>query len=216
MENTQLKQSSVSCFDVENTELNIKLKNYNTATGTTRDQLARSLMRDFMHFIETAKPVDQAVHGVSPELRALVASSIEAYANGGSFDLHIGGVCNEAKPQGRPRLKGRDRRIRDHLVELIDLGLSVTSAAQQCVQELKTGRVRGLPVLQISAGTIRRIWYASTQQQLFDSRMTNDVERDEVEKLVEAASKLQVVLSSSLRSVAMSHNESLLQHKENQ
>jgi len=102
------------------------------------------------------------------------------------------------------------------LVELIDLGLSVTSAAQQCVQELKTGRVRGLPVLQISAGTIRRIWYASTQQQLFDSRMTNDVERDEVEKLVEAASKLQVVLSSSLRSVAMSHNESLLQHKENQ
>tara|TARA_R100001163_G_scaffold65241_1_gene61757 strand:- start:3806 stop:4507 length:702 start_codon:yes stop_codon:yes gene_type:complete len=175
MKNTQLRQLTVSCFDVENTELKIKLQNYNNESGATRDQLARSLVRDFMAFVEKSEASDESIHGVSSELRQIVANGLQAYASGGSFDLTVGGVCNDEQAQGRPKKINRDNRIRNHIVVLIDGGASVTNAAQQVVDDLNNGTVEGLPVLQMSAGTVRRIWYASTQQQLFDSRLPREI-----------------------------------------
>ena len=151
--------SALSSFDVKNEKLIKRLNEYANATGKERDRLARELMSVFLEFIDLMNEPDDGV-GVHPVLRGLCVDGIRDYANGGSFDLFVGGATSKNRA-GRPNKKRRDHAIRLSVAMNIDDGSDVLAAATLTSEQLAVGDVDGLPVVTLTPAAVRSIWYAA-------------------------------------------------------
>jgi hypothetical protein len=160
MDKSNEGDSALSSFDVKNKELIEALQKHSNSTGKKRDVLARELMRTFLKFTEFMSVPALEGSGVHPDLLNLAIDGVSEYVNGGSFDLFVGGQTTK-NPNGRPNKKRRNDAIRLSVALNIDDGADVVAATTLTSEQLAIGEVDGLPVVTLTPGAIRSIWYAA-------------------------------------------------------
>ena len=158
---------ALSSFDRKNKALEDSLKLFKTATGATRDRLAREFAQTFVKLTsldfcyESFETQCPCVH---EDLRGIMIEGLSAYGAGGSFDLTLGGKTTPT-PTGRPPKSKRDDAIRLSIsLNIID-GHAIQSACAQTSEDLAAGTVDGLPEVTLTPAAVRSIWYAAPLNQ---------------------------------------------------
>ena len=203
MKNPKDGDPGIASFDVENEALIENLQNYQGATSSNRDRLARDLAQTFIEFADHARSIAVDGVGIHPRLMETVTDAIRAYANGGSFDLTLGGKTTK-NPNGRPNKQRRNDAIRLSVALNIDDGSDVLAAATLTSEQLAIGEVDGLPVVTLTPAAIRSIWYAAPL-----GLLTSEQEQEQEQ---ETAPLVPADSFEDLKRICLDHSTAYLNH----
>lgn len=164
-------------YSPENMDLQAELRAIKTATGATRVELSRALVRRFCEFQKDLSNQGNFCGqlGLSPQLTEFIFTGLSSWANGGSLEAAL---SVEVKP-GRPPQTARNQALFEDVRKRVSAGWDVHAACYATAEALQLGDVPSLEPCTLSPSSIRRIYYSVMSAA--DEDKLGDSESDEQE-----------------------------------